>query len=387
MGDQSNMKKVILRGPFLSESGYGTHARQLARWIFLKADIDPYFYLVQWGNTPWMLDADADAGLVRKIIQNARPCIGKADISYQVQLPNEWDPTLANYNVGVTAGVETDRCNPQWISACNAMNLVVVPSTHVANTLKASGVLTTPIVVVPESFPDAMLQEVPEFDPGIITDFNFLIFGQLTGTNAYSDRKNTMFAIKWLCEEFANDPTVGIVIKTNSGRESRIDRQITSDVLRKLVSEVRSGQFPKIHLIHGRLTDEQVTGLYKNSKIKALVAPTRGEGFGLPILEASVAGLPVITTGWSGHMDFMSKGHFVKLDYALREIHQSRIDDNIFMKGAKWAEVNEADFKRKIRKTKQSPDVPKKWAQELSAVLINSNSQQAINVAWDRTLP
>lgn len=381
------MKKVILRGPVLSESGYGTHTRQLARWLLSRTDIDTYFYLVQWGNTPWILDGGRDSTFVSKVIQNARPCPDKADVSYQVQLPNEWDPSLANYNIGVTAGVETDRCNPQWVSACNAMNMIVVPSMHVANTLKASGNLTTPIIIVPESFPDIMLHEVPIFDPGITTDFNFLIFGQLTGTNAHSDRKNTMFAIKWLCEEFTDDPTVGIVIKTNSGRESKIDRQITSDVVRKLVSEVRRGPYPKIHLVHGRLTDEQVTGLYKNPKVNALVAPTRGEGFGLQILEASVAGLPVIATGWSGHMDFMSKGRFVKLDYDLREVHQSRIDDNIFMKGARWAEVSEADFKRKVRKTRQSPDIPRKWAQELSSVLIDSNSQQAINIAWDRTLP
>lgn len=382
------MKRVILRGPVLSESGYGTHTRQLARWMLSRNDIEPYFYLVQWGNTPWMIDTELEGGLVGRIVAHAQPCPTLADVSYQVQLPNEWDPKLAHFNIGVTAGVETDRCNPKWIEACNAMNLVVVPSLHVLNTLQASGQLTTKVIVVPEAFPDTMARsDVTPFEPGLTTDFNFLIFGQLTGTNPHNDRKNTMFALKWLCEEFAGDPTVGIVLKTNSGRESKIDRQVTSDIIRKLIGEVRRSPFPKVHLLHGRLSDEQVAGLYVNPRIKALVAPTRGEGFGLPLLEASVSGLPVITTGWSGHMDFMSKGKFIKLDYDLREVHESRIDSNIFMRGAKWAEVSETDFKRKARKFRQSPEVPRQWAADLRTKLLNSNSQTAINTFWDLTLP
>jgi glycosyltransferase involved in cell wall biosynthesis len=268
------------------------------------------------------------------------------------------------------------------------MSLVVVPSYHVERTFRASGVLTVPIMVVPEAFPDVIANDaVSVFDPGLSTDFNFLVFGQLTGNNPHNDRKNTMFALKWLCEEFAGDSSVGVVIKTNSGRESKIDRQITSDVIRKLIGEVRKGPFPRINLLHGRLTNEQVAGLYVNPKIKGLVSPTRGEGFGLPLLEASASGLPVIATGWSGHMDFMSKGKFIKLDYDLREVHESRIDDNIFMRGSRWAEVSEADFKKKVKKFRQSPDVPKQWAQELRTKLLTSNSQAVINTFWDRTLP
>jgi hypothetical protein len=68
-------------------------------------------------------------------------------------------------------------------------------------------------------------------------------------------------------------------------------------------------------------------------------------------------------------------------------VHESRIDDNIFMRGSRWAEVSEADFKKKVKKFRQSPDVPKQWAQELRTKLLTSNSQAVINTFWDRTLP
>ena len=58
----------------------------------------------------------------------------KQTFSFQLILPNEWDPNIATYNVGMTAGVETTRCNPAWIQAVNQMDEVIVPSTHIEET-------------------------------------------------------------------------------------------------------------------------------------------------------------------------------------------------------------------------------------------------------------
>ncbi len=88
--------------------------------------------------------------------------------------------------------------------------------------------------------------------------------------------------------------------------------------------------------------------VYHNPKIKGLVAPTRGEGFGLPLLEASVARLPVLATNWSAHKDFLNQGNWVKFEYDLKEIPDSKKDGQIFVPGSKWAEVREQDFKRKF---------------------------------------
>ena len=52
--------------------------------------------------------------------------------------------------------------------------------------------------------------------------------------------------------------------------------------------------------------------IYKHSKIKALICASRGEGFGLPLLEAAACGLPIIATNWSGYLDFMNLGKFIK---------------------------------------------------------------------------
>jgi len=383
------MKRVVVRGPALTQSGYGVHCRQVVRWLLTKSNVDLKFQVLPWGDTPWLLDTKLYDGLIEKIAKNTIDIVVKPhekyDVSFQLQLPNEWDPTIAKFNVGMTAAVETDICNPAWIDNCNKMDLIIVPSSHAASTLTKHQNLQKPVVVVPESFCDEILSSDDRLPtlPKFSTNFNFLLFGQITGDNPHNDRKNMFFTIKWLCEAFKDDKDVGIVIKTNIGRNTLIDRNKTKQLMKALVKECRKGDFPKIHLLHGDMTDEEVAALYRHEQIKALVALTRGEGYGLPILEAAASGLPVIATGWSGHLDFLNKGKFINVAYNLKNVHSSRVDNRIFLPHMKWAEIVEEDAKKKLTKFRASPSNPKEWAKELETVIKEKYSFTAICQAYN----
>lgn len=379
--------KVILRAPVLSASGYGNHARQIARWLLSRNDIDLYIYVVQWGITPWYLNRDSHGGLISEMMDKTKPVKGKADVSFQVQLPNEWDNTLAHINVGVTAGVETDRCNPEWIKSVNSMDRVIVPSKHTLATFERSGHLTTPMSVVHEAFIDSILEDdLPELDLGIDTSFNFLTVGQMTGNDDKTDRKNMFKTIKWFCEAFSKDEDVGLILKTNNGRESKIDRQLTHEAIQRTLTRVRKGPYPKIHFLHGRLSEREIASLYCHSKVKAFLSLTRGEGFGLPLLEAAASGLPIIATNWSGHLDFLNRGKFIKVDYELEPIHQSRVDNKIFMPGVRWAEARESDVKRKLKKFRDNHEIPIQWASDLKETLKKEFSLESLMPKYDDVL-
>lgn len=386
MEEGYTMKTILVRGPLLSQSGYGNHARQVFRWLLNKhPELNIRVQVLPWGTTSWHVNPDAEGGLIREIMSRTGDTNQKFDASFQIQLPNEWDPSLANFNVGITAVVEADVCSSDWVNACNRMNAVVVPSKFCESTLRKTGNVTSPIFVIPESFTSAVDRDEGEVRIDFDTNFNFLVIGTLTGNNPFNDRKNIFFTIKWLCEEFANDP-VGIVLKTNVGRGTRLDWDNVQKMIEKAIGEVRKGVFPRVHIIHGTMSDREVAGLYRHPKIKALVSPTRGEGFGLPILEAAACGLPVAATDFSGHLDFMNQGKFIKFEYDLNTIHDSRVDDKIWIRGSKWAEVREADFKRKLRKFYNSSLAPKQWADELAKKLRVTHSPAAIDEIYENNL-
>ena len=157
-------RSVVLRGPVLTQSGYGVHARQIARWLLERHDVDVCFVATPWGDTPWLLDQNACSGLVGEIMKRSvsPEAASKKDVSIQLQLPNEWDAKLSRVNVGVTAAVETDRCHPDWIAACNSMDAIIVPSQHSAASLTNTGAIVKPLHIIPEAFSDAIT--LPELD-------------------------------------------------------------------------------------------------------------------------------------------------------------------------------------------------------------------------------
>jgi glycosyltransferase involved in cell wall biosynthesis len=391
------MKTVLLRAPLLTQSGYGVHARQVARWLFDRVDsgveLDVHTELLNWGGTPWYTDVYAQDGLIGRCLQASSYRREQYDVTIQLQLPNEWCPELGKFNVGMTAGVEADVCNPIWVGNVNKMNLVIVPSEFTKKTFVDTAAackvpLTTPIVVVPEAFPDVFLDQdkiapLP-FEPE--TKFNFLVFGQATGGDAAADRKNLPYTLKWLFEAFHDKPEVGVILKTNMGRYSKVDRLVCENTMKKLLAEIGKREDPRFYLLHGDMTDTEVCGLYKHPSVKALVSLTHGEGFGLPLLEAAACGLPVIATDWSAHTEFLGHGKYIKIEQKPGTIPQARVDNQIWMNGSRWAMPNEEDFKKRVVRFYEQSSTPREWARDLKKKIHEKYSFAAISNAYNATL-
>ena len=376
---------VMIRGPLLSVTGYGVHARQIFSWALTHPDWNVNAAIVPWGICTYYINPESLNGLIGKVMERSSPLENKPDISFQIQLPDEWDPTIADVNIGVTAGVETDICSPAWVEACAKMHKVIVPSEFTKRTFINSGVPEDKLYVVPEahSYIDEISPELDEQLLSLPTKFNFLLFGQVTGDNPENDRKNTFYTLRWLAELFKDDPDVGVIVKTNMGRFTTSDRDATSKIFKQVVSEVRQGPGPRFYLAHGMLDNKEISTIYKNKNVKALLAPTRGEGWGLPLLDAAAAGLPVIATNYSGHLDFMKHVKFLSLDYDMVPVHPTRVDERVFIQGAQWANPKEEHFKHRLKKFRKASELPRQWAMEASQVIKNKFSLKAIMDHYD----
>jgi len=74
----------------------------------------------------------------------------------------------------------------------------------------------------------------------------------------------------------------------------------------------------------------------------------------------------------------MNLGKFIKIDYILKDIIGTRVDNRIFMEGTRWAEPIENDFKRKILKFRNKNDIPNEWAKDLSMKIKSRFSKKSI---------
>ena len=81
--------------------------------------------------------------------------------------------------------------------------------------------------------------------------------------------------------------------------------------------------------------------MYNHPKVKTMVSFTHGEGFGRPLLEATMVGLPVIASGWSGQIDFLNPELSLMVDGAIGVVPKSQHWKDIIISESKWFNINE----------------------------------------------
>jgi glycosyltransferase involved in cell wall biosynthesis len=152
--------------------------------------------------------------------------------------------------------------------------------------------------------------------------------------DSIKDRKNFVNTVLALKLALNDQQQVGAVLKVNSAGRGSVDKYATIKSLEK-IKENLDINFP-LTLFHGELGNKELASLYKSNQISTLFTLTRGEGFGLPILEAAAAGLPIIASDWSAHVEFLDD-KFMKVEGKQVPIPEERKDEQIWT-GGDWFE-------------------------------------------------
>lgn len=355
----------VVRAPCATRSGYGDMSRDIIRHIIEYDKFDVKVISVNWGETPMnALDINnpKDKMILDRILVgqlNQQP-----DLFITITIPSEFEP-IGKYNIGITAGIETTAASAQWVDGCNRMNAVFTISEHSKNVFHASryskngpdgnqlGILeiTTPIEVLHNCIDQSLFKKL-EYESDVTPSirqtldvipekFCYLFVGHWLRGELGEDRKNVGLLVKVFLETFkqSKTPPPALILKTSGGSFSILDKK---EILKKIDSikntvVLSEGQtLPNIYILHGELTDSEMNSLYNHPKVKAHVSLTKGEGFGRPLLEASISGKPVIASGWSGHMDFLNAEDAVLIGGELKPVHASSIWENVIIKESSW---------------------------------------------------
>ena len=351
---------IVVSCPLDTYSGYGSRARDIVRSLVNSEKYEVKVLSQRWGSTPFGFlkkEDTEDQKLLNCIMQP--PLTRKPDVWIQITVPNEFQK-VGTFNIGITAGIETDICTPQFIEGCNRMELILASSKHTKSVFEktvydkkdkagnAAGAvkLETPVEVLFEGVDVNKYFHIPLKDlkktelvnslNEIQEQFSFLFVGHWLQGAIGQDRKNVGLLIQTFLETFANkSKSPALVLKTMSGPACVMDKE---DMLKRIdaVRKTVKGKLPNIYLLHGEVDDSDMNDLYNHPKIKAMISLTKGEGFGRPLLEFTQSKKPVIAPNWSGHIDFLDPEFASLIPGELKQVDPSAVQEGLIIKESKW---------------------------------------------------
>ena len=342
----------VVSCPIDTFSGYGARSRDFVNALIKDKDKEWDIKIMpqRWGECPWNYLSKDDPLRKRFISRIER----QPDIWYQITVPNEFQP-IGKFNIGVTAGIETNVFPANFLDGFNRMHLNLVSSEHSkraaltskfekrdknTNELKGEVKCEKPVEVLFEGLDLENYYKKPnksDILKNVDEEFCFLYTGHWLPGNMGEDRKNTGLLIKTFLETFNGPGTKkpALILKCNEVNYSILDKTRVLQRINKIRKQYGGKNAPNIYLLHGEMTTKEMNELNNHSKVKVFINLTKGEGFGRPLLEAAITGKPIIATNWSGHIDFLKGDYNILIGGELKPVHETAANQ-FLLKESQW---------------------------------------------------
>jgi glycosyltransferase involved in cell wall biosynthesis len=333
-----------------SPSGYAVSSREL---ILQLDEIGVDIRLAYIFGTDWM---DTQRDDHRIAAMRRRP----KDLSLPQVLYGSGDLFCKNggrYRIGYTM-LEVDGIPADWIVQANALDELWVPSSFNRQGFLDSG-LKVPIFVMPLGVnPDFFNPRVRAYRPS--SRYTFLSVFE------WGERKAAETLLRAYGRAFSRQDDVLLLLKViNTDPGVDVQQQIRA-------LDLPSGGPPVAMIYNQDLPTHQMGSLYRSAD--CFVLPTRGEGWGMPIIEAMACGLPAIATDWSAQTDFMNQENAYPL-------HVGRLIPAVakcpYYEGFRWADPDEEHLVELMRHVYANRD-------EAAAKGARASSEMLANWTWRR---
>jgi len=332
----------IISSAFDTYSGYGARSRDLIKAIIETDKYNVRLLTQRWGNTPFgFCNDNPEWKYLYDLLLPNNQIPKQPEIWMQITVPNEFQQ-VGKYNIGCTAGIESTICPVEWIEGINRMDLTFTSSEHSkkvfveskfevrnkeTNALEKNVKLEKPVEVLFEGANTDIYKVIDtpcSLNIKIKEKFAYLFVGHWMAGDLGEDRKNVGLLVKAFYETFKNKTNKpALILKTSQVGSSYMDREEILKKIKQIKKTVNSNNLPNIYLLHGDFTDEEMNEIYNHSRVKAMISLTKGEGYGRPLLEFTLTKKPLITSGWSGQMDFLNPEFTNLIGGQLTQVHPS----------------------------------------------------------------
>lgn len=360
----------IFQSPMWTRSGYGDLGLALAKSLLRYDKYDLMLVPTRWGGcSRKYLSNDITDPIEQQLFSKVmrQPLTKQPDLYLQCTIPNEFQAP-AKFNIGITAGIETTMCRPEWLEGLNRMNFNIATSQHSKRVFDTT-------IATPQQQPgqppvqplkmvkpmevlfwgadtsiykktDEKVENVEKELAPVKEDFCFLFVGQWTSQGVFGDRKDIGNLIRVFLETFSNlgqKPKPALILKTSGAALCNMDKHDMINRLRSIRLHVentkKTKDLPNVYLLYGDLTEVEMNALYNHEKVKAHVSFTHGEGFGSPLLLSSLSGKPMFVSNWSGHLDFLNPKLCKLLDGEVAPLPPESVNEWL-IKESSWFTVN-----------------------------------------------
>ena len=297
------VKGIHYYGSFLDNSGYGEAARYNVK------SFQEYGIPIKTTNVSFAPRPD----LFEQFAEN--------DIDYNVCIyhltPENVPRLLEKDKINLIHTTwETNKLHPQWVPILNSVHGVLVPCSWNVEVFRNSGV-NVPILKFPHMF------DVNKFDnvePLKAFDrFDKVL--KFYSVFQWSERKNPYGLIRTYLSEFDEKDDVVLFLKTYVANGTRKDALWVMDEIEIIKSKIykeKGKNFPKMILLTDIMDEKMLNSFHKSMDV--YLAPVRGEGFGMPILDAVLAEKNIIATDYSAQIDFLDRKIHSLLSYQLTTV-------------------------------------------------------------------
>ncbi|HEY2440878.1 MAG TPA: glycosyltransferase [Solirubrobacteraceae bacterium] len=221
---------------------------------------------------------------------------------------------------------ETDALPRDWVTPLNGFDRIWVPTIFNVESFERAGVRSELLRVLPGTIdlvrftPEAPPRRLPGAD-----GFTFL------SNFTFQERKGWRELLQAYVLEFAGDEDVTLALKLSTGFVSADEIRARVDAFVEGLG-VPAARRPRIVLAHDEVSDTEMAGFYTGCD--AYVSPTRGEGWGRPMMEALACGCPTIASRWSGQLAFLDDAHAWLVDGEVVPVPDDI--DNATFRGQRW---------------------------------------------------